>query len=295
MKISYGDWCSPGNIYKEEEVLITNIKSNIEFSSSRISYDVSAVSKMFDLMSSHFNFPAVQSKPSSVLFSMISNPDYGIQKNFTGMANKQKVLVKKLIASDDKSVMLEAKNNMSVYDYVNYLVSCMVPNDTTGVVGKAYYALSVIDDNKNKMGGSYFKVSKIGNSDMLADGKDAYQLDIGYPGDNFITNFSINNDDTWAILFDSSKTSQKNDFFYTYNQDGKLIESDSPSVTRSRDLLKTTAEDAAWWTKMTEFPINATIDFKGLVRPTMLVSYVKINCVFYGRRHISSGVYIITK
>ena len=29
--ISYGDWCSPGNIYKEEEVLVTNVKSNIEF------------------------------------------------------------------------------------------------------------------------------------------------------------------------------------------------------------------------------------------------------------------------
>jgi len=80
------------------------------------------------------------------------------------MANKQKAIQKQLIASDDKVVRLEAKNNCSVYDYINYVVSCMIPSDTSGVTGKAYYALSVVDDNKNEMGGSYFKVTKIGDS-----------------------------------------------------------------------------------------------------------------------------------
>ena len=295
MTISYGDWCSPGNIYKEEEVLVTNVKSNIDFASSRISYDIAAVSKTLNLMSQCFNFRGQHAKPSSVLLAMINNPVYGIQQNFTGMQNKQKALIEQLIATDDREVFLETKNNMSVYDYINYLVSCMVPSGTDGVTGNGYYALSVIDDNKNELGGSYFKVTKIGDSEMSYDGKDAYELDIGYPGNNFITNFTINDNETWSILFDSSETSRKNDFTYTYNQDGELIKSDSPSITRSKDLLQTTAADKAWWTKMTEFPISATIDFKGLVRPTLLVSYVKINCVFYGRRHIASGTYIITK
>lgn len=295
MKISYGDWCSPGNIYKEEEVLITNVKSNIEFASSRISYDIAAVSKALNLMSQCFNWPGAYDKPSNILLSMINNPSYGIQKNFTGMQNKQKALAKQLIATDDKAVKIEAKNNTSVYDYLNYLVSCMVPSDTSGTTGNSYYALSVVDDNKNEMGGSYFKVSRIGDSDSAYDGKDSYELDIGYPGNNFITNFTINDNETWSILFDSSNTSQKNDFTYTYNNLGELVKSDSPSITRSRDLLQTTAADKAWWTKMTEFPISATLDFKGLVRPTMLVSYVKLNVVYYGRRHISSGTYIITK
>lgn len=295
MTISYGDWCSPGNIYKEEEVLITNVKSNIEFASSRISYDIAAVSKALNLMSQCFNWPGTFDKPSNVLLAMINNPSYGIQKNFTGMQNRQKALAKQLIATDDKAVKLEAKNNTSVYDYLNYLVSCMVPNATAGTTGKAYYALSVIDDNKNEMGGSYFKVSRIGDSDSAYDGKDSYELDIGYPGNNFITGFTINDNETWSILFDSSNTSQKNDFTYTYNNLGELVKSDSPSITRSRDLLQTTAADKAWWTKMTEFPISATLDFKGLVRPTMLVSYVKLNVVYYGRKHISSGTYIITK
>ena len=58
MTISYGDWCSPGNIYKEEEVLITNVKQSFDFSSSKITYDISAVSKALNLMSQCFNFPA---------------------------------------------------------------------------------------------------------------------------------------------------------------------------------------------------------------------------------------------
>ena len=46
---------------------------------------------------------------------------------------------------------------------------------------------------------------------------------------------------------------------------------------------------------MTEFPIKATIEFKGLVRPTLLVSYVKLDVRFYGRKQVCSGTYIITK
>lgn len=58
MTISYGDWCSPGHIYKEESVLITNVKQTFDFAGSRITYDISAVSNAFNLMSSCFNFPA---------------------------------------------------------------------------------------------------------------------------------------------------------------------------------------------------------------------------------------------
>ena len=299
--ISYGDWCSPGNIYKEEEVLVTNVKQSFEFSASRISYDIAAVSKALNLMSQLQNFPATIDKPSNIILGLISNPELGIQKNFTGMANKQKVLVKQLIANDDQVVKIEAKNNMSTYDYLNYLVSCMIPSGTSDYYQDgdnkqpAYYALSIIDDNKNEMGGSYFKVTKIGDSESTYDNKDSYELDIGYPGNNFITNFSISDNETWAILFDSSDTSPANKYTYTYDINGVLVQSDSPSVTRSRDLLRTTAADKAWWTKMTEFPIRATIDFKGLVRPTMLVSYVKIDVRFYGRKQICSGTYIIIK
>ena len=46
---------------------------------------------------------------------------------------------------------------------------------------------------------------------------------------------------------------------------------------------------------MTQFPVSATVTIKGLVRPAILMTYVRVNAFFYGQRHISSGLYIITK
>lgn len=46
---------------------------------------------------------------------------------------------------------------------------------------------------------------------------------------------------------------------------------------------------------MTQYPITATLTIKGLLKPTLLMTYLKINTLFYGRNHISSGLYIITK
>ena len=47
---------------------------------------------------------------------------------------------------------------------------------------------------------------------------------------------------------------------------------------------------------MTEFPVEATLTIKGLTRPSMLMTYVKLNVLFAGGvKHISSGMYIITK
>ena len=34
---------------------------------------------------------------------------------------------------------------------------------------------------------------------------------------------------------------------------------------------------------------------KGLIRPVMLMTYLRVNAMFYGQKHISSGLYIITK
>jgi len=49
-----------------------------------------------------------------------------------------------------------------------------------------------------------------------------------------------------------------------------------------------------WWTNMTKFPVKATLKLKGLVKPSMLTTYIRINALFYGQRHISSGLYFIT-
>lgn len=53
--------------------------------------------------------------------------------------------------------------------------------------------------------------------------------------------------------------------------------------------------DKTWWTQVTQYPIKATLQLKGLLRSAMLMTYVKVNVYFYGQKHISSGTYIVTK
>ena len=52
--------------------------------------------------------------------------------------------------------------------------------------------------------------------------------------------------------------------------------------------------DSTWWTKVTQYPIEASITLKGLLRPAVLMQYVKINVWYFGRKHLLSGYYIIT-
>ena len=49
-----------------------------------------------------------------------------------------------------------------------------------------------------------------------------------------------------------------------------------------------------WWSKVTSFPVGATIELKGLLRPAILMTHVRLNVYYYGKKHISSGLYIIT-
>jgi len=68
----------------------------------------------------------------------------------------------------------------------------------------------------------------------------------------------------------------------------------SPNITTSPKYNKTTETQRSWWTKVTQFPVKATVEIKGLLRPSILMTYVKINAVMFGQKHISSGLYVIT-
>ena len=59
-------------------------------------------------------------------------------------------------------------------------------------------------------------------------------------------------------------------------------------------LHKATEHQKQWFSKMTSFPINATLTLRGLLKPIELVSKIKINILFYGQKHILSGIYIVT-
>lgn len=294
--LSYGDYSIPSFIYKEEECLITDIKSNFDIVNANIVYTIQAVSQCLALASGTYNFPARNAKPSDILKELLYNNKYGLLDVFPGMTQKDKVISKGLIASDDRIVRLESKNNMNIFNYMNYLVSCMsFIQDTRNVIKNGRYSLITVDDISNEFGGAYFKVVRTSKISKEYNSLDMYTIDVGYQGQNIVTGFTINDTQTYSILYDYAGKTQQSEYVYRIDDDGNMQTIYSPNVTRSSTLNKTTESDKTWWTNMTEYPINATIVLKGLLRPAILMTYIKLNVLFYGRKHISTGVYIVTK
>lgn len=296
--LQYGDWMAPNYIYKEEQCIITNVTTRLNMSSSSLDYTLQCTSDAIGLNSTQFNFPARNAKPSDVILQLLSNSKYGLKEVFTGMRNKNVVLSKNLVASNDKKVQLVAQNNTTILNYLNYLVGCMVDNKTPeeNKLSTSKYFLTINDDYNNDLGGTYFKVSEVSADAAVYNATDTYELDINYPGDNFVTEFSLNNDQSWAILYEYAGDVKQEEYTYNIRDDGTIETLSSPSLLTSSMTNGKSAYKTQWWSYMTEFPITATLTLKGLTRPSMLMTYVKLNVWFAGgQKHISSGTYIITK
>lgn len=296
--LQYGDWMAPNYIYKEEQCIITNVTTRLNMSSSSLDYTLQCTSDAIGLNSTQFNFPSRNAKPSDVILQLLSNSKYGLKDVFTGMRNKNSVLAKNLIASNDKKVQMLAQNNTTILNYLNYLVGCMVDNKTPeeNKLSTSKYFLTINDDYTNDLGGTYFKVSEVSADAAVYNATDTYELDINYPGDNFVTEFSLNNDQSWAILYEYAGDVKQEEYTYNIRDDGTIETLSSPSLLTSSLTNAKSAYKTQWWSYMTEFPITATLTLKGLTRPSMLMTYVKLNVWFAGgQKHISSGTYIITK
>lgn len=294
--LSYGDLAMPSYIYKEEQAFITDVKSNVDVANSCITYTVSCISSALTLKAGNFSFVKRKAKPSDVIKELLYDSRYGLLEVFYGMRDKNKVLSKGLILGDDKSVILEAKNSISILSYLSYLVSCMsnVNDSNSELIKKNSYTFTVYDDISNEWGGPYFKINKI-SSNISADSLDTYEIDIGYPGANNVTSFSIDDNQTYSILYDYSKEIKQSDYVYRIDNNGDISYEFSPTLSNSSALMRTTETDKSWWTQVTQYPISATITIKGLLRPAILMTYVKLNVLFFGQKHISSGYYIVTQ
>lgn len=295
--LKYGDWSAPEYIYKEEKCIITNITSNLNMNNASIDYTLNCTSDAIGLASTPFNFPSREAKPSDVLLELLSSPKYGLKHVFTGMGDKTQVLNNNLIASNDKKVKLEAQTGVTPIAYMNYLVDSMVNNtnnNSNGINNSKYY-LTIHDDYTNNLGGTYFKVTEVNKNTKTLNSTETYEVDVNYPGDNFVTQFSLNNDQSWAILYEYNQAIKRDEYSYSITDEGKVETTYSPILMKSANGGLSAAK-SEWWTKMTQFPIKATLTIKGLTRPSVLMTYVKVNVLFNGSvKHISSGLYIITK
>lgn len=302
--ITYGDYNAPAFIYRTEKAIITNLQSNVDFSNSRITYVLSCTSDSLALMGGNYSFPARTESPSTIIYGMLyeKNSTYKLLDIFPGMKNKSLVQSKGLIPRDDASVKIEAKQGMDALSYINYLSTCMSPigTDSDSALKNANYYFTIHDDYDGTFGGPYFKITKVSaNTNDLKviayNSPNTYEIDIGYPGDTLVTSFRLNNNNSWALLYNYSNKVNMPVYSYNIDNEGRLIETSSPNILLSSKYNRITETQRDWWTQMTRFPIQATLEIKGLLKPVLLMTYIRINTLFYGQRHSSSGLYIVTK
>ena len=298
---SYGDMSMPTYIYREEEALITKIQTQFDLRSGVINYTVSAVSSAALNAGSNWVFQGGNFRPSERIKEIFNNAKYGLQKLFTGM-NKSNIDY--LIPSDDKQVSIEPKRNISALDYIIYLVSCMIPSSFTTPQHAAtdMYVLTMHDDTtfddeyRDTLveHGSYFKIERVS---YKTNKSDAMQIDIGFGNTGtIVTAFSIFDDENYSLLYDYNDKLEVSPYVKRLDNDGNWIDVWAPGISSSNNYFTTRPSDITWWTKVTKYPIKASITVQGLLRPAILMSYVRLNVIFPGgHKHISSGLYLVTQ
>lgn len=295
---TYGDCATPSFLYRNEEAIITKVSSNLNVASSKISYTINAVSTAIGLQAGIKNFPRyVNKKPSDIIKKLLKDKTSGLQEVFYGMHDVDLVLQQGLIPGDDREVTIPARRDTSVLDYLVYLVENMssINDSSSSILKTVRYVLTVHDDTSNVLNGPYFKISKVYNNTQADTSIDYYTIDIGYPNKDLVSSFSVNNNEAYSILYDYSKKLNFPDYVYRIGDGGDIDKAFSPALTNSYQLLHTTEVDRTWWSQMTQYPITAQITIKGLLRAAILMSYIRVNIYFYGRKHSASGIYIITR
>jgi hypothetical protein len=299
---SYGDMSNPGFLYKEEEAIITKIGQTFVLEASRIDYTIEATSASALKTPGGMNFIASgkKVKPSDEIKALFKS-NKALQNIFTGMRPSD---IDTFVAGDDKAVELESKEGINALDYLNYLVGCMQPADAPEGLPTANYIMTIHDNSANngdskpgnsanQNNGPFFKVTKI---DKKVDKDGAYTLTIGYNTREIVTNFALEQNENYALYYEYQEKLAPSQYVRRLNNDGQWEDVYSPIATTDPVLKKSTTAKENWWKLITSYPINASVTMMGLLRPATLMQYVRLNVVFPGgHKHISSGLYLVTK
>ena len=294
LKILYGDSNFPSGYYREESAVIMNATHSEDVSAYRINYSITAISSIGVSATSLTTYPRQYAKPSTAIYNLLYNSgeiSKSLLSIFPGMHNKTLVASKNLIPTNDNMVIIGGMENVSPLTYLSYLVACM-----NNSINKSSYYLSIVDNSYSEFNGSYFKINEVisynDQNSNIEISSNYYELDIGFPSNNYITNFQICNNNYWSLVYDYTGDIPK--FEYGIDDNGDLIERKTNILYRRNKFGETSLINSNWWTQVTEFPISAKVTIKGLINPAMLMSYIKVNALFYGERDMASGLYVVT-
>lgn len=272
----YGDATQPNFVYRSEEAIITDVQTDVNIKSATLIYTISAQSTAVTSLSKSCTFGGIKDKPSNEIIKTLQNTSYKLLDVFTGMRNKG---LSDYIATNDSIVEIPLYKGITPLEYISNLVACMRPYT---------YVLSTYDGDE----GPYFKVSKVESESKVLNTIVTYNIDIGYPSADIITDFKLNDNSNWALYYEYANDTTISDTLSRLDNNGQLYQVQGMLYKgTSYNLLET---DKSWWEKVTTFPVSATLTLKGLLKPAMLMQYVKINVWFFGKKHTSTGYYIIT-
>lgn len=296
---TYGDAETPAYIYKNEEAIITKVSQTFNLQSSAITYTVNAVSSASLATDGSITVPSPgpgkKVKPSEEIKKLFRT-NKSLQSTFTGMTVAD---LNTLIAGDDMPVEIESKCNISAIDYINYLAGCMIPAGSGPGLSKEIYVMTIYDDSITSAdkamsnNGPYFKITKVST---IMDHGEAYEIDVGINTATIVREFSIEYNENYSIYYEYQNLAHPESYVRRINADGIWEDVYAPTSMARETKFDTKASDRVWWTKATQFPINATIQVQGLLRPATLMQYVRLNIVFPGgNKHLASGLYIVTR
>lgn len=293
IEFSYGDLCIPNYCFRNEKALITSVKSRFNINSNMITYTVKAVSsaKLLDVGPSPYFAERKDTKPSEVIKELLSSPSFDLYSIFTGMRNGTTLNGVDLIPGDDLPTTIKAQTNITVLDYIKYLVSLMQPAESTSKLNNPYIIIFG-DDTSGELQGPYFKIVK---TDSNIKDSEAYTIDVGFPGNTMVTDLGVENDETYSIYYNYQEELHPEEYVERLNYLGEVEEVYCPIISSGNDHYETTEAEKSWLTKVTAYPVKCSITLKGLIKPIVLMSYVKLNVLFFGKKHILSGLYIVTK
>ena len=296
---TYGDAETPAYVYKNEEAIITGVQQSFNLQSSSIDYTVTAVSSA--ALSVDGSITAIgtgngeKAKPSEKIKELFRNNE-SLKNTFTGMTV---AMLDELIDSGDMEVQLETKCNISAIDYINYLVGCMIPEGSTPGLSKEIYILTIHDDSITSANstlsknGPYFEVRKVST---IMERSDAYEIDIGINTSTIVRQFTIEKNENFSIYYDYQNLAHPEKYKQVLGADGLWEYKFAPTSMLRENKFDIKSNDMVWWTKATQFPINASIQIQGLLRPATLMQYVRLNVIFPGgNKHVASGLYIVTR
>lgn len=289
IKIAYGD-ANSGKYFIDIDALLIGVGTTFNFANCNITYTLRATSLSYLTATTKLNFPAVFDKPSNVILDLVQNQEQIVTDYFTGMRDITSVIDLGLIPTNDKKVQIEAVKNKTVFEYISYLVSLMQDEDE-GVSNKSTYYLIVNDDNYTNIGNT-FSIQEVISDNIIPDSL-VYEVDVGYPDNNLVYDFSVTTDYAWAMAY--SDAQKITNYKYEIDDIGNLLKKSSsvllsPTLSNNDFII-----DTNMWKQLTRFPISAKLTVKGLMAPIPLMTYMRVNNYYFGNKRITSGLYIITE